>query len=171
MGKKGDARAAQKKKKRIAEGAQSVAENRRARFEYHITETLETGIVLVGTEVKAIRDGRVSLAEGYVRARSEPRLELELIGVNIGEYAPAGVRQHRPKRSRKLLAHRREILKLAKATEEKGATIVPLKMYFKDGWAKVLIGLAQGKTKGDKRQDIKKRDAERDIRRALSKRA
>lgn len=175
-------------------------ENRKARFDYHITDTLETGMVLTGSEVKSIRDGKVSLAEGYVRVelglvngvprqagrgpkaapgkRPMQRIRpvepgLWLHSVNIAEYPPAGpagsVGQHKPTRVRKLLAHRREIQKLARQVEVKGMTIVPLKIYFKNGRAKMLIGLAQGKTRSDKRQAIAKRDAQRDIQRAMSR--
>lgn len=146
-------------------------ENRRARHEYHVDETVECGVVLLGTEVKSIRAGRASIAEGYVRATSEP-LRIDLLNVHIDEYAPAGAsRQHRPTQSRKLLAHKREIRKLAKAQEQKGVTLVPLKMYFKNGYVKVLVGIARGKREYDKRQDIKKRDQDRELRRAMSRRA
>ncbi|MDX2148967.1 MAG: SsrA-binding protein SmpB [Planctomycetota bacterium] len=152
----------------------ATIENRKARYEYEVSDTLECGIVLFGSEVKSVRDGKVSLAEGYVRA--DPKTgELLLYSVNIGEYGPAGPaelgRGHKPVRARKLLAHKREIAKLIKQTAIKGMTIVPLKMYFKEGWAKVLIGVAKGKSKYDKRQSIGKREAQRDIARALSKRA
>ena len=144
-------------------------ENRRARHDYAILDTLEVGVKLHGTEVKSVRAGKVTLAEGYVRVDSvEPALWLH--SVNIGEYAPAGPRQHAMTRTRKLLAHKREILKLARQVEQKGMTLVPLKMYFKDGWAKVLVGVAQGKAAYDKRQSIKERDSQRDIRRAMSRR-
>ncbi len=146
-----------------------VMENRKARYRYAIGETLEVGIALGGTEVKALRDGQVSLGEGFIRA-SEAPLGLWLYGVNIGEYAPAGSQGHKPVRVRKLLAHKREILRLAKVTDEKGVTIVPLKLYFKDGWAKLLIGVGHGKSRTDKREDLKKRDATREIQRAMSKR-
>jgi SsrA-binding protein len=152
-------------------------ENRKARHDYTILETLETGIVLRGSEVKSIRDGTVSLGEGFVRAEQVTRggpIELWMHGVNIGEYAPAGTAgshaQHRPVRARKLLAHTREIEKLARQVDAKGMTIVPLKMYFKVGLAKVLIGLARGKADHDKRHDIAKREAQRDMDRALSRR-
>lgn len=176
-------------------------ENRRARFDYHILDTLETGMVLTGSEVKSIRDGKVSLAEGYVRVelgvvdgrpkqagrgpkaapgsrpthRIRPREPgLWLHSVNIAEYPPAGpsgaVGQHQPTRTRKLLAHKGEIVKLARQVEAKGMTIVPLKIYFKNGRAKLLVGLAQGKSHSDKRESIAKRDAQRDIQRAMSRR-
>ena len=144
-------------------------ENRRARHDYHIGDTLECGMVLEGSEVKSVRDGKVSLAEGYVRV--EPELPgLFLHSVQIDEYPPARGHQHLPKRTRTLLAHKREIEKLARQTAQKGFTLVPLKMYFKDGRVKLLIGVAQGKGDYDKRQDIKSRDAARDIRRAMSRR-
>lgn len=145
-------------------------ENRRARRDYHISETLEVGIKLQGSEVKSIREGKVSLAEGYVRAVEEPP-ELMVHSVRIEEYGPAaGVNQHDPGRNRVLLAHKKQIWQLARDTMTKGTTIVPLKMYFKDGRVKLLIGLAVGKAEYDKRQDVKKREADRDIRRAMSKR-
>lgn len=149
-------------------------ENRKARFEYHILDTLEVGIALRGSEVKSVRDGQISLGEGYVRLESDPPC-LYLHQVNIGEYGPAGPagnkRQHQPTRTRVLLAHKREILKLARLVEQKGMTIVPLKIYFKDGFAKLLIGVAEGKAKHDKRQSIAERQAKRDIARAMSRRA
>lgn len=147
-----------------------VIENRRARFEFHILDTVEVGIILMGSEVKAARMGHVSLAEGYVRASSTPPT-LELIGVSIGEYPPAGAMQHKLNRIRRLLAHRKEILRLAERVEARGMTIVPLKLFFGDrGFAKLQIGLAQGKTRVDKRHAIAKRDVQRDIARAMSKR-
>lgn len=149
-------------------------ENRRARFEYTIGETFEVGIALRGTEVKSVRAGHVSLGEGYVRASSSP-LELTLHSANIGEYGPAGPlgngRQHAPTRVRALLAHKKEILKLAKESEVKGMTIVPLKLYFKNGYAKLLIGIAKGKAKHDKRDSIKEREAKRDIDRAMTRKS
>ncbi len=148
-------------------------ENRRARFDYEIIETLEVGIALRGSEVKSIRNGRASLAEGYVRATSAPP-SLVLHSMSIDEYGPGGplggVGQHKMTRARPLLAHRREILKLARQTEAKGMTIVPLKLYFKRGWAKVLIGLARGRSKHDKRRAIGEREAKREITRAMSRR-
>ncbi len=147
--------------------------NRRARFDYAISDTLEVGIKLRGTEARSIRQGKCSLAEGYVRAEAEPPT-LTLYGVHIDEYAPAGPaaagRQHSPTRARTLLAHRREIEKLATASSEKGVTIIPLKIYFKSGRAKLLIGLGRGKQTRDKRQDIRKRESDRDMRRAMTQR-
>lgn len=144
-------------------------ENRKARHQYFIDETLECGIKLLGTEVKSVRAGKVSLAEGYVRAEENPP-SLTVYGIHIGEYPPAGQhRQHKPTQPRQLLAHRREILKLANKTRPKGVTLVPLKVYFVRGKAKMLIGLAHGKQKHDKRQDIAKRDAQRDMERAMGR--
>lgn len=152
--------------------AEPTIENRRARFEYHIGETYEVGIALRGTEIKSVRAGHVSLGEGYVRATANP-LELTLHSANIGEYGPAGPigngRQHTPTRVRVLLAHKREILKLAAASEVKGMTIVPLKLFFKNGYAKLLIGVAKGKAKHDKRDTIKDREAKREIDRAMTR--
>ncbi len=146
-----------------------VIDNRKARYDYNIVDTLECGIVLRGSEVKTIRDGEVSLAEGYIRATAEPP-SLVMYSVNIGDYGPAGAMGHKRTRTRILLAHKREIVKFARQSDVKGMTIVPLKMYFKDGWAKVLIGLGEGKAKHDKRQSIAKRDAQRDMDRAMSRR-
>ena len=148
---------------------QPTIENRRARHDYFIEETLECGIKLTGTEVKSIRNGRASLAEGYVRATESPPT-LTLHGVHVAEYPPAGEhRQHDPIRVRTLLAHRREIRKLADATRAKGLTIVPLKLYFVNGRAKMLIGVARGKHHHDKRRDLEKRQAQRDIERAMAR--
>ncbi len=146
-----------------------IIENRKARHDFHILDTLECGIILRGSEVKSVRDGHVSIAEGWVRAEEQPP-SLHVHGMNIEPYGPAGPRQHAPKRTRPLLAHTSEILKLLRQTEEKGYTLVPLKLYFKNGYAKLLIGLAQGKTKGDKRHAIAERDAKREMQRAVSKR-
>ncbi len=151
-------------------GETPTVENRKARFNYAISDTLEVGIVLRGTEVKSVRSGRVSIAEGYVRVESDPPA-LYLHSADIGDYGPAGPTQHAPKRMRKLLAHKREILKLARAVDQKGVTIVPLKLYFKGGYAKLLIGVGRGKAAHDKRESIKDRDAKRDIARAMSRRA
>ncbi|HBZ96723.1 MAG: SsrA-binding protein [Phycisphaerae bacterium] len=147
-----------------------VIENRKARHLYTITDTLECGIKLLGTEIKSVRSGQVSLAEGYVKATEQP-LALSLHGVHVAEYPPAGPhRQHDPIRVRILLAHRREIRKWAIAARSRGCTIVPLKMYFVDGRAKLLIGLGTGKKAKDKRQDLKAKEAKREIERALKKR-
>lgn len=164
---------AAKKKKSKASDAPEIL-NRRARHDYHIGETLEVGIKLVGTEVRSLREGKCSLQEGYVRAEADPP-RLLLYSVHIDEYAPAGPvragKQHAFKRPRILLAHAREIRKLALASEVKGVTIVPLKIYFNDrGRAKLLVGVGTGKAQYDKRDAIKKRETERDIRREMSRR-
>lgn len=151
-----------------ADGTPEVV-NRRARFEYDIEETIEVGVRLVGTEVKSVRAGKVSLAEGYVRATEDPP-RMELHGVHIAEYPPAGAFQHPPTRVRTLLAHKKEIVKFATRSQVKGMSIVPLKLYFKGGFAKIQIGVGRGKGKSDKRETIKKREADRDIMRAMSKR-
>lgn len=145
--------------------------NRRAYHEYFVSETLEVGIALVGTEVKSIRAGKVSLAEGFVRAETSPT-RLMLHGLHIDEYSAAGrgALQHRPTRTRVLLAHRREIEKLHAKAEVKGFTLIPLKMYFKGGRVKLLVGVAQGKKSHDKREDLRKKDDRRDMDRAMSRR-
>lgn len=149
---------------------QRVIENRRARHDYHIDDTLEVGIVLVGTEVKAVRDGNVSLTEGFVRVEGNPPA-LKLHNVSIGEYGPAGPQQHKLARPRTLLAHKREIARLQRQVMQKGMTIVPLRLYFSDrGFAKLLIGLARGKASHDKRQSIKERESKRELQRTMSKR-
>ncbi len=143
-------------------------ENRRARHHYFIESTLECGIKLRGSEVKSIRRGQASLAEGYVRGTDDP-VSLTLHGVHIAEYPPAGSNQHSPHRVRILLAQKREIKKLAGKAQQPGYTLVPLKFYFLRGKIKLLVGLARGKGKADKRQDLAKREATRDIERAMSR--
>ncbi|MEE2907532.1 MAG: SsrA-binding protein SmpB [Planctomycetota bacterium] len=140
-----------------------VIQNRKARHDYAITDTLECGMKLTGTEVKSIRNGQISLGEGYVHASAEPP-SLMLHGVHISEYPPAGpATQHEPTRTRILLAHKREIRKWAIQSRERGRSIIPLKVYFVEGRIKILIGLGTGKRKYDKRQAIKARDAQRDM--------
>ena len=147
-------------------------ENRKARFTYTISDTLEVGIMLQGPEVKSVRDGKVSLAEGYVRVQETPP-SLHLHAVNIDEYGPSAGKPNRPgmTRTRKLLAHKREIMKLARQVDQKGMTIVPLKLYFKNGFAKLLIGLGKGRASHDKRQAIASRESKRDLDRAMSRRS
>ena len=156
-----------KRKKKPVTHEPEIA-NRKARHDYSISDTLEVGIVLEGSEVKSIREGRASIAEGYVRAEIEPRPKLVLHGSTVQEYGPAAG-GHSPKRVRTLLAHKRQIKKLYDQTQQKGVTIIPLKMYFKNGMVKVQIGLGVGKAKHDKRQDIREREADRAMRRAMSK--
>ncbi len=144
-----------------------IAVNRRAKHEYDVLETLECGIVLVGSEVKSLRTGKLSLEEAYGRVRNS---EVWLIGCDIPEYMQANRFNHDPKRPRKLLMHRREVLKFANRAYEQGLTLVPLRMYFKEGRAKVLMGLCRGRKLHDKRETIKKADAQRDLQRAMRRR-
>lgn len=150
-----------------------TVENRKARFNYQISEELEVGIMLAGSEVKSVREGKVSLGEGYVAADGpdSPRgAALFLHGVNIGHYGPAAHNAPPEVRTRKLLAHKKEIARLAKATMVKGVTIVPLKLYFRNGYAKLLIGLGTGRKSHDKRDAIKTREMKREVDRAMGKR-
>ena len=158
------------KNKQPSSSHEPTIENRKARHDFFIEDTLECGIKLTGTEIKSLRAGKVSLGEGYVRATDSP-IALVLHSVHIGEYPPAGpARQHLPTRERVLLAQKREIRKLADKTRQRGVTIVPLKVYFVRGRAKLLIGIARGKQQSDKRQDIATREARRDMDRAMSRR-
>jgi SsrA-binding protein len=155
-------------KKKADPNNKTIAENRRARFDYHIEDTFEAGIVLVGTEVKALREGQANIAESYAAIENQ---ELMLINANIPIYAPASQFNHLPTRPRKLLLKRKEISKLWNETQRKGRTIVPLKMYFNDkGMVKVLVGIATGKDKQDKRDTVKKRDWQRDKARLMRER-
>ncbi len=141
-----------------------IADNRKARHNYHVLDTLECGIALAGSEVKSLRAGGLSLDEAYGRVEGD---EVWLVGANIAEYSYSHDLNHVPKRRRKLLMHRREIRKFAGQAFEKGLTLVPLKMYFKQGRAKVLMGICRGKQKHDKRASIKDRESKRDIDRAM----
>ena len=141
-----------------------VAVNRRAFHDYHILETTEAGLALTGTEIKSLRQGHVSLKEGYVRPEGG---EMWLEGVTIPPYEAGGIYNHNPTRRRKLLIHRSQIDTLVGQVSAKGYTLVPLKLYFKKGWAKIEIGLATGKKLYDKRHSIKEREAEREVERAL----
>jgi SsrA-binding protein len=143
----------------------SVARNPKATHDYHILDTLESGIVLTGTEVKSLRNGKASIKEAYARVRNG---EVFLEGMNITQYEQGNRYNHDPVRSRKLLLHRREIEKLIGATEREGLTLIPLELYFKRGHAKVALALARGKKQHDKREDLKKRIAERETARAVS---
>jgi SsrA-binding protein len=144
-----------------------IAQNRKARHNYVVLDTLECGLVLVGSEVKSLRAGRVSLEEAYGRVRGE---EVWLVGCDIQEYIEANRFNHDPRRPRKLLLHRREVRRFAAQASERGLTLVPLKMYFKRGRAKVLMGVCRGRQKYDKRQAMKKAEAKRDMQRALRRR-
>ncbi len=143
---------------------QDIVQNKKARFEYEILETMEAGIVLVGTEVKAMRQRKVSINEAYGRIRNG---EAYIVGMNISLYEQGNRFNHDPERERKLLLHAREIKRLTGKLKEKGLTLVPLKVYFKNGKVKVLLGLGRGKAKYDKRKTIQKREADRELRRAL----
>ncbi len=145
----------------------TIAVNRKARHDYHIEETLEAGLVLKGTEIKSIRAGRVNLRDGYAQVRDG---EVWLMNVHIAPYEMAGHESHEPRRPRKLLLHRHQINRLAGKVQAKGYTLVPLRLYLKDNRAKVEIALARGKKQYDKRQAIAKRDAEREIERAIGRR-
>jgi SsrA-binding protein len=151
----------------MSAGEKTVSSNRRAGFDYHILRTLEAGLSLTGTEIKSIRDGHVSIREAYVRPDDG---EMWLIGAHIAQYAPAGRRNHDPTRSRRLLLHKREIRELEREATTSAATIIPLRLYLKDGKAKLEIALAKGKRKYDKRQDIAKREAERRMQQAMRRR-
>ena len=146
------------------QGRRMVAQNKKARHDYHIETTFEAGIVLVGTEVKSLRAGRASLLDAFAQFRDG---ELYLHGLHIPEYAQGTWTNHAPRRVRKLLLHRAELERLERKTSDSGYAIVPLSLYFKDGYAKVLIALARGKKTYDKRQTLAERDAKRDIARAM----
>ena len=141
-----------------------IADNRKARHDYHILETYEAGVALLGTEVKAIREGRVNLRDSYARTEGG---EVWMLNVHISAYSHRGYADHAETRQRKLLLHRHEIRKLIGRTAEKGLTLVPLQMYFKNGRVKVLVGLARGKQAHDKRETIRRREADRETRTAM----
>ncbi|SBT54802.1 SsrA-binding protein SmpB [Micromonospora narathiwatensis] len=148
-------------------GRKVVASNKKARHDYAILDTYEAGMALTGTEVKSLRAGRASLVDAFAQERDG---ELYLHGMHIPEYTQGTWTNHEPRRTRKLLLKRLEIDRLVGKTRESGLTLVPLQVYFHDGWAKVEIGLARGKKAYDKRQDLAKRDAEREITRAVGRR-
>ena len=145
----------------------NIAENRKAFHDYHLLETFEAGMVLLGTEVKAIREGRVNLRDSFARLEDG---EVYLYNVNISPYSHRGYADHEPLRRRKLLLHRHEILKLVGKTVEKGMTLVPVRMYFKNGRVKIAVSLAKGKKDYDKRETIKRRETERETRAAIKER-
>ena len=144
-----------------------IADNRRARHDYELLERVEAGLILQGTEVKSLREGRASLARAYAEVREG---ELWLVGAHIASYDKGWYANHDPERERKLLLHRGELDRLAGKVRERGFTLVPTRLYFKDGRAKVELALARGKEQRDKRLDIARRDAERQIERALRRR-
>jgi SsrA-binding protein len=145
----------------------SVAENRKAFHDFHLLESFEAGVVLLGTEVKAIREGRVNLRDSYARVEDG---EVFLYNVNISPYSHRGYADHEPLRRRKLLLHRNEIRKLIGKTVEKGMTLVPVRLYFKNGRVKVAVSLAKGKKDYDKRETIKRRETDRETRAAVKSR-
>ncbi len=149
------------------QGTKIVARNKRARYDYAIEDVVEAGLVLTGTEVKSLRAGRASLTDGFGLITDS---EAWLHGVHIPVYTQGTWTNHEPRRIRKLLLHRKEIDRLARAIQEHGLTLVPLSLYFKDGKAKIELGLARGKRSYDKRQDLAKRDAAREIDRELRRR-
>jgi SsrA-binding protein len=155
------------KKEKDEDGIKPICRNRRAFHDYTIHDRLECGLVLTGTEVKSLREGNGSLEESYAKIEDG---EVWLIGSDIPEYSMAHRMNHKPKRPRKLLLHHQEIAKFASKATERGFTLVPLRMYFKQGRAKVELAVARGKQLHDKRQDMKRADAQRDIRRAMSDR-
>jgi SsrA-binding protein len=146
----------------------TITVNRKAYHDYHIEESVEAGLVLTGTEIKSIRAGRVNLRDAYARSGNG---ELWLVGAHIAPYPGGNRYNHEPKRLRKLLLHRRQIVELSGAMMRRGLTIVPLKLYLKNGIAKVELGVARGKKVYDKREAIAQRDAQRDMERAFSQRA
>jgi SsrA-binding protein len=146
----------------------NIAENRKAHHDYHVLETFEAGLVLLGTEVKAIREGRVNLRDSFARVEDG---EVFVYNVNISPYSHRGYADHEPLRRRKLLLHRSEIRKLIGKTVEKGMTLVPLRLYFKNGRVKVAVCLAKGKKEYDKRETIKRREADRETRAAIKARS
>ncbi len=145
-------------------GEKVIATNKKARYDYHIIDTIEAGLVLMGTEVKSLRDGKVNIKESYALIENS---EMFLLGVHISPYSHGTTYAHEPDRKRKLLLHKGEILKLKRTIEQKGLTVIPLKIYFKRGKAKVLLGTARGKAKHDKRRVIAERDAKREIARSV----
>ncbi|MBM7080809.1 SsrA-binding protein SmpB [Micromonospora humida] len=144
-----------------------IAVNRKARHDYTVLKTYEAGIVLVGTEVKSLREGRVSLVDAFAQERDG---EIMLYGLHIAEYGFGTWTNHQPRRTRKLLLHRVEIARILEKLRDPGVTLVPLSMYFSNGWAKVEVGLARGRRSYDKRQVLAERDANREIARELGRR-
>jgi SsrA-binding protein len=149
------------------EAQKIIAENRKAHFDYHLVETFEAGIALLGTEVKSIREGGANLRDSFARIEGA---EVWIYNVHVAAYRNRGYADHEPTRKRKLLLHRREIKKLIGKTVEKGMTLVPVRMYLKNGRVKVAISLAKGKKDHDKRETIKRREADRETRAAVKER-
>jgi SsrA-binding protein len=147
-----------------AEGKRSIARNPRATHDYHILETWEAGVVLTGTEVKSLRNGKASIKEAFARLKNG---EVFLEGMNVTPYAQGNRYNHDPVRSRNLLLHRKEIERMIGAVEQKGLALIPLEVYFKNGKAKVALALGRGKKEHDRREDIKRRIADREVARAI----
>ncbi|MFD1899298.1 SsrA-binding protein SmpB [Enterococcus termitis] len=141
-----------------------IAQNRKARHDYTVVDTMEAGIVLQGTEIKSIRNSRINLKDGFVRVRNG---EAYLLNVHISPYEQGNIFNHDPLRTRKLLLHKKQIAKLMTETKNTGITVIPLKVYIRNGYAKVLIGLAKGKKQYDKREDLKRKEINREIDRTL----
>lgn len=154
-------------KKARDEGIRVVAQNKRAKFDYSVEETVEAGLELVGSEVKSLREGTVNLGDAYALPKGS---ELFLLNARVGSYGPSTHFTHEPTRSRKLLLHRAEIDRWAAKVRERGYSIIPLMLYFKNGRAKVQLGLCRGKTHEDRRQDIKARETQREMDRAVRRR-
>ena len=152
---------------RVSDGERTIAQNRRARHDYHLEDNVEAGMVLTGSEIKSLRAGAASINEAYAMIRGS---EVWLVGATIEPYAQAGMRNHDRLRDRKLLLHRREIDKLRARVEQKGYTLVPLRIYLKDGRAKMELALGRGKDVLDKRETVKARESKRDMERALKER-
>ena len=162
------ARKSKKKRAPAQEGQRHISENRKARHRFTVLDTLECGIALAGSEVKSLRDGKVSLDEAHARVKNA---EVWLVGCDIAEYKQASAFNHEPKRPRKLLLHRREVRKFAGQANEKGLTLVPLKLYFNEREkVKVLLGLCRGRKLHDKRAAVKKAEVKRDLDRAMRRR-
>jgi SsrA-binding protein len=143
-----------------------LAQNRKARHDYFVTETVEAGLVLTGTEIKSIRERRINLQDGFAQIRNS---EAWLMNVHINEYVAGNRFNHDPLRNRKLLLHKKQIHRLGLAAQDKGVTLIPLKVYLKHGFAKVLIGVAHGKREFDKRETIKRREQDRQIARVMKR--
>ena len=143
-----------------------IVTNRKARYDYEIIDNIEAGLVLLGSETKSLREGKANISDAYARIKKG---EVWLIGMHISPYKQAAFQNHDPLRERKLLLNKKEIKKIFRRVEEKGVTLVPLKLYFKNNWAKVDLGVARGKRKYDKKEAISRRDAERDLQREQKK--
>lgn len=146
----------------------TVAQNKKATHDFHIENTYEAGIELTGTEVKSIRAGKLQLKDSFAKIENG---QVKLYGVHISPYDQGNIFNHEPERVRKLLLNKKEILKLSQEVKESGYSLIPLKVYFKGGWAKIEIALAKGKKNYDKREALKKKDSQRDIQRALKERS